>query len=98
MDLALLIALPLAFLVYLLHLVWSRQTLGLSQLTVLTAAIPVVVGLVTYGEYRHVTRFHARTHAKGPAALAWLLLAMWIGSTFIFVILLVRLLQVLRVM
>jgi hypothetical protein len=71
-----------------LWLIWDHQALTVRQEIMLLAAMPAVVGLVSWIIYLRMTRRHKGIKNRATKFIALAMLATWIGSTFLFFLLL----------
>lgn len=91
LELLVLLAPPLVLISWFLFLVWTHQTLNLAELMAMLIAMPVVVWLVSAVMKTRMTRHHVGVINQTTKFIAYSMLATWIGSTFLFVLLLVSL-------
>jgi hypothetical protein len=82
-----LLAPPVILILWFLSLAWAHQTLTRPELITTVAAMPVVVGLVSWVIYLRMTRCHVGVRNNATKFIALAMLATWIGATFLFVLL-----------
>jgi hypothetical protein len=88
-ELFVLLAPPVAFITWLLFLVWQHETLSRNELMAIVIAMPVVVGLVSWIIKVRLTRYHIGIANQTTKFIANSMLGTWIGGTFFFVVFLV---------
>lgn len=91
-DYLILLAPPALLVACALFLVWSHRILTKGELLWIVLGMPVVVGLVSWLYYLRSTRCHGKVRNQTTGFLAVAMVATWIISTFVFVVLLVLLL------
>ena len=82
-----LLAPPVVLILWFLSLVWAHQTLTRPELIATVAAMPIVVGLMSWIIYLRMTRCHVGVRNNATKFIAFSMLATWIGATFLFVLL-----------
>jgi hypothetical protein len=83
---------PTLLVCWFLALVWSHRTLTHGELIAVVVGLPIVVGLVSWGIYLRMTRYHIGMKSNKTNFVGITMLATWVLSTFFFVVLLVWLL------
>lgn len=84
---------PLTFVLWLFSLIWGHQTLTRQQLIATVVIMPVIVGLISWIIYIRTTRHHRGIRNSATQLIALSMMGTWIGSTFVFFVLLVCLLS-----
>ena len=79
---------PIVLVSCFLWLIWDHQALNVRQEIMLLAAMPAVVALVSWIIYLRMTRRHKGVKNSATKFIALAMLATWIGSTFLFFLLL----------
>jgi hypothetical protein len=79
---------PIVLVSCFLWLIWDHQALTVRQEIILLSAMPAVVGLVSWIIYLRMTRCHKGVKNRATKFIALAMLAMWIGYTFLFFLLL----------
>jgi hypothetical protein len=78
---------PAILILWFLSLAWTHRTLTQHELIATLVIMPAVVGLVSWIIYLRMTRNHKGVRNNTTQFIALSMLAMWIGSTFLFVLL-----------
>jgi hypothetical protein len=89
LELFVLLAPPVAFITWLLFLVWQWQTLSRNELMAIVIAMPAVVGLVSWIIQFRLRRYNIGIKNQITKFIAYSMLGTWIGATFFFVVFLV---------
>ena len=89
LELIVLLAPPVAFITWLLFLVWQHQMLTRNELMIVVIALPAIVGLVSWIIKIRMTRYHVGIKNQATEFIAFSMLGTWIGSTFFFIVFLI---------
>ncbi|HEX4343781.1 MAG TPA: hypothetical protein VH255_10335 [Verrucomicrobiae bacterium] len=79
---------PIVMVSCFLWLIWDHQAITVHQQIMLLAAMPAVVSLVSWIIYLRMTGQHKGVKNSATKFIALAMLATWIGSTFLFFLLL----------
>jgi hypothetical protein len=93
LELFVLLAPPVAFITWLLILIWQHQTLTRNELLITVIAMPAVVGLISWIIKTRLTRCHVGIVNQTTKFIAMSMLGTWILSTFFFIVFLCALLM-----